>query len=235
MRNTKLLNMELLNRLTRLILVFAFLIILNGCAGLRMPNRTYIDQMDHETDGFFIAGQDFPVVSGDQSFEGRTKEEITMRTPASVRTKKAAIQYKSIREELVSKLNNLSEHELNEYNRALEYLPSDSDKIYYLNLPRYERVEYLMSRGYSPEISKKYLKDKSEGKGMSFFESRAVKVNNITMGMSKDNIVTRWGQPSRVDVAGNPMNQNERWSYYESGKVRQVFFEAGRVGGWSIE
>ena len=70
---------------------------------------------------------------------------------------------------------------------------------------------------------------------MSFFESRAVKVNDISMGMSKDNIIGRWGQPSRVDIAGNPINQNERWSYYESGKVRQVFFEAGKVEGWSIE
>jgi hypothetical protein len=235
MRITKSNKMEKINKLTRVILTCAFLLVLTGCAGMGMPNRTYIDQMDHETDGFFVAGQDFPVVSGDQSVEGRSRAEIGMRTPASARSKKAVTRYKSVREELVAKLNNLTEHELNDYNRAGEFLPTDSDKIYYLNLPKHERLEYLMSRGYSPEISKKYLQDKSEGKGMSFFESRAVKVNDISMGMSKNNIISSWGQPNRVDVAGNPVNQNERWSYYESGKVRQVFFESGRVEGWSIE
>ena len=225
----------MINKLARVLLAFALLIVLTGCAGLGMPNRSFIDEMDHETDGFFIAGQDFPVVAGDKSFEGRSQKEITSRTPASITSKKEVVRHKSVREELASKLNGLTENELEEYRRALEFLPSDSDKIFYLNLPRYERVDYLMSRGYSPEISKKYLQDKSEGKGMSFFESRAVKVNSIAIGMSKNNIIGSWGQPSRVDVAGNPVNQNERWSYYESGKVRQVFFESGKVEGWSIE
>ena len=212
------------------------LIVLSSCAGMTNGlNRTYIDEMEHETDGFFVAGQDFPVVAGDNGFEGRTSEEINQRTPASLRTAKQRTQFRSVRDELTSRVNNLNEHEMEEYRIALEFLPTDSDKIYFLNLPRYERIEYLMARGYSPEISKKYLKDKSEAKGMSFFESRAVKAKDIVMGMSKNGIVETWGKPSRVDVAGNPMNENERWSYYESGKVRQVFFEKGKVEGWSIE
>lgn len=226
--------MELMNKLKKLTLLIG-LSTLVGCAGMYGPQRTFIDEMEHETDGFFVAGQDFPVVTGDKGFEGRSAEEITMRTPASIKTSEQRAQYKSVREELVAKVNNLSEHEMEEYRAALEFLPTDSDKIYFLNLPRHERLEYLMSRGYTPEISQKYVKDKSEAAGMSFFESRAVKVHEISMGMSKNKILEAWGQPSRVDVAGNPANENERWSYYESGKVRQVFFEGGKVEGWSIE
>jgi hypothetical protein len=235
MKTIKINQSQKMNKLTQVLLVCALLIVISGCAGLGIPNRSFIDEMDHETDGFFIAGQDFPVVAGDRAFEGRTKKEINSRTPASITSKKEISRHRSVRKELTSKLNGLSEHESEEYRRALEFLPKDSDKIFYLNLPRHERLDYLMSRGYSPEISKNYLQEKSEGKGMSFFESRAVKVNDITVGMSKNTIVSSWGQPSRVDVAGNPINQNERWSYYESGKVRQVFFEAGKVEGWSIE
>lgn len=207
---------------------------LTGCAGMYYPQRTYIDQMEQE-DSFFVAGQDFPVVTGDKGFEGRTPEEVISRTPASAATQKERLQYKSVREELAAKVNNLTEYEMEEYRAALEFLPTDSDKIYFLNLPRHERLEYLMARGYSPEISQKYLKDKSEAKGMSFFESRAVRVSEISVGMTKTTIVQAWGQPNRVDVAGNPVNENERWSYYDGGKVRQVYFEGGKVEGWSIE
>ena len=58
---------------------------------------------------------------------------------------------------------------------------------------------------------------------MSYFESRAVRVSDIHHGMTKLQVQDLWGSPTRVDVAGNPTNENERWSFYESGKVKQSF------------
>lgn len=218
-----------------LLLIFLFSITLVGCGNFAYPDRTFIEQMDHETDGFFVPGQDFAVVPGDNGDEGRTMDEIRQRTPASARTREEALESRSLAGELRAKLNALDEREYDEYVRFREYLPTNSDKLYFLNLPREERIDYLMTRGYAPEISKKYLKSKQNGRGMSYFESRAVRVSDIHHGMSKLQVQDLWGSPTRVDVAGNPANENERWSFYESGKVRQVFFEKGRVAGWIID
>ncbi len=202
---------------------------ISSCAGLGSINRSYVDEMDHQTDGFFIPGQDFPVTSGDQGVEGRSRKEIQLRTPSSFRSKEASLRERSVREELISKVNGLSGRDLNQYQLAKRYLPTDSDKIFYLNLPRYERTEYLISRG------DKGPKKKSQAKGMSFFESRATRLGHVSVGMSKKRIIDMWGRPGRVDIAGNPRRENERWSFYENGKIRQVFFESGKVEGWSIE
>jgi hypothetical protein len=43
-----------------------------------------------------------------------------------------------------------------------------------------------------------------------------------------------WGRPAQVEVAGNPDNENERWTFFESGSMRQVYFESGSVQGWNI-
>lgn len=219
-----------------LLFTFIFSVSLVGCANMAHPDRTFIEQMDHETDGFFVPGQDFSVVPGDNGYEGRTRDEIRQRTPASARTREEELESRSLATELRAKLNSLDEREYDEYVRYREYLPTNSDKLYYLNLPKRDRVDYLMTRGYAPEISKKYLRDKQNaGRGMSYFESRAVRVSDITHGMTKLQVQDLWGSPTRVDVAGNPSNENERWSFYESGKVRQVFFEKGRVAGWIVD
>ena len=47
-------------------------------------------------------------------------------------------------------------------------------------------------------------------------------------------VVKSWGNPSKVDVAGDPKNQNERWTFYEKNKVKRVYFEKGLVNGWDI-
>ena len=65
-----------------LFLIFLFSIALVGCANFAYPDRTFIEQMDHETDGFFVPGQDFAVVPGDNGYE-EDVDEIRQRTPAS--------------------------------------------------------------------------------------------------------------------------------------------------------
>lgn len=71
--------------------------------------------------------------------------------------------------------------------------------------------------------------------GMSFYETRSPKNAPVEMGMTKDQVIHKWGQPSNVEVAGHPRNENERWSFHVAGKVRQIYFASGRVEGWVLE
>jgi hypothetical protein len=51
--------------------------------------------------------------------------------------------------------------------------------------------------------------------------------------MSKDDVSSSWGKPMRRDVAGNPSQGNERWSYYRNGVLKYIYFAGGKVEGWS--
>ena len=42
-----------------------------------------------------------------------------------------------------------------------------------------------------------------------------------------------WGRPDRMDVAGDPKFQNERWAYQRDGVTNYIYFENGRVEGWN--
>jgi hypothetical protein len=50
--------------------------------------------------------------------------------------------------------------------------------------------------------------------------------------MSKTQVLQSWGEPARVDIAGNPSNENERWLYSMNGASKYIYFEAGEVQGW---
>ena len=52
---------------------------LTGCAF--MENRTFITEMEQESDGVFVAGRDFRTVPGDTGKAYRSREDIMMRTP----------------------------------------------------------------------------------------------------------------------------------------------------------
>jgi hypothetical protein len=41
-----------------------------------------------------------------------------------------------------------------------------------------------------------------------------------------------FGRPTRVEVAGNPSYENERWLYSVNGATKYIYFESGRVEGW---
>ena len=53
--------------------------------------------------------------------------------------------------------------------------------------------------------------------------------------MSKVQVIDMWGRPARIEVAGNPSNENEKWAFYENGRVKFVYFEGGTVQGWQIQ
>ena len=51
-------------RLIKSILTMNLLFTLTGCAGM-LANRSFIDEMDRDTDSFWVAGEDFNVTAGD--------------------------------------------------------------------------------------------------------------------------------------------------------------------------
>ncbi|MBY0414913.1 MAG: hypothetical protein K2Q18_12150, partial [Bdellovibrionales bacterium] len=74
---------------------------LSSSCSLMIPDRSYIEQMEREEDGFFAPGADFPVVSGDTGETRRSREEIRERTPASARQSRYSAEATSLSEELL--------------------------------------------------------------------------------------------------------------------------------------
>jgi hypothetical protein len=193
-----------------------------------LGHRSFIDEMDKDTDGLFVPGDDFNVLPGDKGKAYRTDTEISGRTPANLRTRDGVARHRALRRELEQKERSLTDIEYSEYMADVPFLKDQSEKVYYLNLPYPERGSYMASRKNGSEEG--YRKA-----GLSFYESRSIRGQEIHVGMSKNDVTSLWGRPSRVDVAGNPSRQNERWSFYNNGGVKQIFFEGGVVQGWALE
>ncbi|MDD0854850.1 hypothetical protein HBN50_17230 [Halobacteriovorax sp. GB3] len=198
-----------------------------GCAEL-LAQRTFIDEMDRETDGLFVAGRDFNQVPGDSGQAFRTRNEINDRTPASIGEYESRERRNSLKLELRRKLRGLSQKDYQDYSRIASTLENDSERIYYLSLDPQSRREYLFDKGI---IERSY----GETRGMQFLGSRSIRKSALHLGMGKNDVVQYWGRPVRVDVAGNPSNENERWAFYENGRLQYVYFESGVVQGWALE
>jgi len=199
-------------------------ILMTSCA---MLDRSFVDEMDRESDGFFMAGRDFPVVSGDSGEAYRSRDEIMKRTPASKRRKGQEKEAQSIKDELREKEAMMTEEEMYYYGKALKYLPSESDKLYFLSLSGKDREDYIESKRVE------YAED--NGKSKDIVKKRSVHGTDLFLGMEKDEVLKAWGRPTRVEIAGNPKNQNERWSFMEDGTVKQIYFESGKVNGWALD
>ena len=202
------------------------LLISTSCSSF-MPDRSFIEEMNRESDPYLQAGKDFPVVSGDTGDPYRTKEEIVKRTPASGRTKKKRSEDESIRQELVQKEAEIPEEGVEQYTKDKKFLPNDSDKLYYLSLSKDDRVNYIKIKQQDME--------EDHGKSQDFIQKHSIHSQEIYLGMQKDEVMKIWGKPSRVEIAGNPKNQNERWSFVEDGSVKQIYFESGKVQGWALD
>lgn len=67
--------------------------------------------------------------------------------------------------------------------------------------------------------------------------------DNLHLGMGKSRVQNTLGQPSVIEVAGNPKYENERWVYERSvptlkgyyKEKRVIYFEGGNVVGWESE
>jgi hypothetical protein len=201
------------------------LLVLTSCGSLE---RSFVDQMDRESDGLIVPGKDFPVMAGDSGEAYRSKEEIQQRTPASARSQSRSKNIASIRQELAGKEEALhTEEEVDQYRRDQRFLPTDSDKLYYLSLQGEERTRYINTK-------KEDIQEDKNGK-QDLVGKHSVHGSALYLGMEKEQVEKMWGRPSKIDIAGNPRLQNERWSFVEDGNVKQVYFESGKVQGWALD
>ncbi len=212
-------------------LLITILLTCTSCAPLMM-NRSFVDEMDRESEGFFAAGRDFETVPGDKGSAYRSREDIQRRTPASRMQREMREEGSSIQKELARKLNALSPQDYEQYRQREPYLQSASQKIYYLDLPPRDRLDYLASLTKEENT----MSERRNGRRpLTFLEASSIRQNNLYLGMRKDKVVSSWGRPAKIEIAGDPRNQNEKWSFYENGKLRHVYFESGSVQGWSVD
>lgn len=201
------------------------ILLITSCGSIE---RSFVDQMDRESEGLIVPGKDFPVMAGDTGEAYRSREEIQMRTPASERGQLRSKTNASIRQELAAREEALqTEEEVDQYRRDQRFLQTDSEKLYYLSLQGEERANYINTRRDDIVEDKKGKQD--------IVQKHSIHGTALYLGMEKEQVVKLWGRPSRIEIAGNPKHQNERWSFVEDGSVRQVYFESGKVQGWALD
>lgn len=206
----------------RLIIFSSMALSLMGCSQFE-NGRSYLTEMDQDDTSFFAPQEDFPVVAGDTGRFWRSDKERRARTPASVHDVEMNQAHSALERERRELEEAQSESALEFYNQHKSKLANTSEKIYFLQLPKSERREYLLSRG---------LISESRNPRVEKALKTAVSHSDIILGMSKRDVTDSWGRPSRVEVAGNPNYENERWVYKVNGATKYVYFEAGQVEGW---
>jgi hypothetical protein len=204
------------------LLLLLILITISSCGQL-MTHRDYLSEMEHDDSSFFNPRRDFPVVAGDTGRDWETASERRQRTPASV----SDIQDNKSRNYLNQELRNLegkqSENSLMLYEKYKPKLLTSSERIYFLKLAPEDRKDYLASRGFL---------DVEKQPGKTHEEMFALRKSHVITGMSKSDVMYNWGPPAKVEVAGNPSFENERWLYSVNGATKYIYFESGRVQGW---
>lgn len=196
-----------------------------GCGSYSIfGERQFVREMEQEqSDGMFVPGNDFQVVGGDTGKRYRAPADIMARTPME-----KMASYKHQLDQVVSNEvqdleDQLSEEDMQLYLQFCSIDPSMSEKAYFLRLAdSFEKQRYVRSKG---------IKLKANG-GQTKDLELAVKKNDIVLGMTKEQVERSWGRPNRIDVAGNPRYENERWAFYEDGTPRFIYFESGVVHGW---
>lgn len=224
--------------------LIGFLLVLTvtqSCAML-FPQRSFEEEMDRQSEGMWVAGQDFEVTAGDNGQIYRDHNEIMKRTPASNFEAGETRESLALKEELARYENRLTEAQFKQYLQDQDYLHSVSEKIYYLRLPASQRPSYMTSKkGSSLSDSRRPYSGSTRSYGSiskAYDEYNPVNIWNlekeIHQGMTKNDVRNVLGGPDRVDVAGNPTYENERWIYRANGKVNYVYFERGQVSGWVL-
>ena len=204
----------------RRLLPLTFLLF-TGCADFLM-HREFLAEMEHDDSRMFNPNEDFPVVAGDEGRYWMSDRERKMRTPQNPYDRENDRYNNSLKEELRSLEASQSENSAALYEKYKAKLPNVSERIYFLKLSRAERMEYLAARG---------LIDTAPIDSFAYGAMRHP-ASTVAMGMSKDEVLMSFGKPARVEIAGNPSFENERWLYTQNGSMKYIYFESGRVGGW---
>lgn len=203
----------------KMALIILSLTLITSCAFV--PERSHLAEMEHDDSTFFEPRKDFNVIPGDEGISWRTDEVWRARTPADETQLKSEREQRVLDNHLRKLESAQSEGALKHYEQIKPHLATTSERIYFLGLRgRVEREEYLSARGISADASP--------------LVSRSIASQGIlNLGMSKSDVQASWGEPIRVDFAGNPQLENERWVYHANGAAKYIYFESGRVGGWT--
>ncbi len=119
-----------------------------------------------------------------------------------------------------------------QYSKVLPWLNNDNEKIEVLSIPSIEGRQVWINKN----------KIWSRAKDLKNFDE-VVESQDIALGMPQDYVRKSWGEPSAIEVSGNPIYKNERWQYLKQvstpqgykQETRLVYFEGGRVVGWETE
>jgi hypothetical protein len=242
--------MELPMKLFKSLILLSLSASLFGCSIL--DHRDYREQMEYGAfdQPMFEANKDFMIVSGDRGRDYRSRKEQENRTPASVRDSSEYRYKASLTRERNFLENQMAEEEYQDYLGLRDSLGNTSQQIFYLRLSERERRSYLRTRGIKQNPSRnlqnyqarnnnsaprQQVRKNLLNQGLTAFDHGRSNTRNkdITMGMVKDDVVRNWGRPERMDVAGDPRHQNERWAYRKNGNIKYIYFEKGRVEGWN--
>ena len=185
--------------------------------------RSFLTAMTSDDSRFFNPRQDFPVVAGDTGRDWESSSERRSRTPASEAYAGEDQNLRTLKLELKNLEKRQSDEDADLYETHKRQLASVSEKIYYLKLSSSERREYLASRGFITE---------ERSPVAPYSEKFGVRPTDLTSGMTKADVMSSLGKPSRVEIAGNPSNENERWLYKSHGASKYIYFESGLVEGW---
>lgn len=201
---------------------YTFLLSLASCSQFS-PHRSFQAEMEHDDSSFYNPSYDFPIVGGDTGLVGESRLDRKLRTPASVSELDEDRGRTFLKQELRQLESKLADEDADLYETHKRSLATTSEKIYFLKLSSFERQEYLSSRGFmSTERA-------SEIQPREMFGVRQI---DLSSGMTKTDVVSGWGPPMRVEIAGNPSFENERWLYKLNGATKYIYFESGHVEGW---
>lgn len=205
-------------KLLRLVFILS---LISGCTQFQ-TGRSYMAEMEHDDTRFFNPNQDFPIVAGDSGRYWMTEKERLQRTPSSEGESLYNRSENALRSELRRLENSQGDEDLEFYNNHKHRFHSISENIYFLKLPYYERKNYLIDRGF---IQPKRVPSSVTSTPLDM-------KSDVILGMKKDQVVASMGKPLKVEVAGNPQNENERWLYQMNGASKYIYFESGEVQGW---
>lgn len=197
--------------------------LLVSCSSI-VSNRSYIEIMEDEPVELFVPGQDFTTIPGDTGEAYRSTTEMKRRVPPTVEIQQQQARHVSLEQELAYLESIQNKRALAQYLKYSEHIGGTSEKIYFLKIrSMQERENYLRYRGIVQETP---FYDEQE-------YNLAANHQEVLIGMSKEQVIRSLGRPIRRDIAGEPEYENERWAYYVDGEAKYIFFEGGKVGGWS--
>ena len=201
--------------------------------------------MENEDYSFFNPREDFPVVGGDNGRDWISEGQRIQRTPAADVIMAEERSARALKSELRELESLQSDEDLEFYDKHKDKFSSASEKIYFLNLPPDERKDYLVDRGFLlpyPAKHRSHILNKvaqvspvdtvDNDYPSEYSDPFVLRRNDVMLGMNKGDVLESIGKPVRVEIAGNPRNENERWLYEMNGASRYIYFESGEVHGW---